>query len=124
MIENKVISILGTEYKIEVVDPEQDEIMKDTGATGYMNGPGKRIAIADTDIHYKYKYFTPDEREIEERNCLRHEIIHAFLYESGLDRNTGVPDGGWASYEEMVDFFAMQMTKMLKAFREAGCAVY
>lgn len=124
MIENKEISILGTEYKIEVVDPEKDEVMKDTGAKGYMDGLGKRIAIADMEAHYKCKYMTAEEMEIEERHCLRHEIIHAFLYESGLDRNTGVPDSGWADHEEMVDFFAMQMPKMIKAFREAGCEVY
>ena len=45
----------------------------------------------------------------------RHEIIHAFLFESGLAENSA-----WAQNEEMVDFFAIQFPKLLKAFETAG----
>ena len=42
-----------------------------------------------------------------EKKILRHEIIHAFLYESGLDINSHDIDQ-WARDEEMVDWMAIQ----------------
>ena len=45
---------------------------------------------------------------------IRHELIHAFLFESGLDA------ASWAMNEEMVDWFALQAPKLMKAFEEAG----
>ena len=47
---------------------------------------------------------------------LRHEIVHAFLYESGLDVSSE-----WARNEEIVDWIALQTPKLQKAFEEAGC---
>lgn len=44
----------------------------------------------------------------------RHEIIHAFLFESGLAENSE-----WAQNEEMVDFFAIQFPKLMEAFKNA-----
>ena len=121
MIEIMELDILGTKYKVTLEDPEDNEIMRETGALGYMDGQGAKIVIADMAAHGKCQYLTAEEMKVEERNCLRHEIIHAFLYESGLDRNAAVPEGGWATHEEMVDFFAMQMPKMIEVFRKAGC---
>lgn len=45
----------------------------------------------------------------------RHEIIHGFLYESGLDTCCD-----WVC-EEMVDWLAIQFPKLQKAFVEAKC---
>ena len=50
-----------------------------------------------------------------QRQVIRHEILHAFLYESGLEGNS------WAINEEMVDWLAIQFPKIEKAFREVGC---
>lgn len=47
----------------------------------------------------------------------RHEIIHAFLEESGLSINTR---DEWARNEEMVDWFALQIPKLVKAFKAVG----
>lgn len=52
-----------------------------------------------------------------EKKILRHEIIHAFLYESGLDINSHDIDQ-WARDEEMVDWMAIQFPKMYKIFAE------
>lgn len=62
------------------------------------------------------------EREAYRKRTLRHELIHAFLNESGLSENASVPaDCGWAKHEEMIDWIAIQFPKMVKAFKEAGC---
>ena len=51
---------------------------------------------------------------------LRHEIIHAFAYESGL---WGDSEGtlAWAQNEEMTDWLAIQFPKMEKVFKECDC---
>ena len=52
-----------------------------------------------------------------QNSVLRHEIIHAFLYESGLDTCTSCT-GNWALNEEMVDWLAIQTPKIFKVFKE------
>ena len=49
------------------------------------------------------------------RKVKRHEIVHAFLFESGLAHSCD-----WAINEEMVDWIAMQAEKLIKAREEAG----
>lgn len=53
------------------------------------------------------------------RSVVRHEITHAFLYESGLNVNSAGCES-WATNEEMVDWFAIQSPKLFRAFKEAG----
>jgi hypothetical protein len=70
------------------------------------------------------KILEPDERSLcdldkYQKEVLRHEIIHAFLYESGLDACAG-PAESWASNEEMVDWFAIQSPKIFRVFQEQG----
>lgn len=51
-----------------------------------------------------------------QRKTLRHEIVHAFLAESGLFNNTYNVEVGWAMNEEMVDWFAIQSPKIFKIY--------
>lgn len=51
-----------------------------------------------------------------EYKIVRHEIVHAFLKESGLDCNSD-----WARNEEIVDWIALQGPKIMAAWTEAGC---
>ena len=48
---------------------------------------------------------------------MRHEILHAFLYESGLRENS-CTSFAWAENEEMIDWFAIQFPKILKIYGE------
>ena len=48
---------------------------------------------------------------------LRHEVLHAFLFESGLSETAGF-SGCWATNEEMVDWFAIQSPKIFEVFSE------
>ena len=50
-----------------------------------------------------------------EKQVIRHELIHAFLFESGLDSCS------WGKNEEIVDWIAVQFLKMQKVFEEVGC---
>lgn len=50
------------------------------------------------------------------RKQTRHEIIHAFLYESGLSFNSN-----WAVNEEMVDWIAIQLPKIVEVCKKLEC---
>lgn len=55
------------------------------------------------------------------KETLRHEIVHAFLYESGLSGSSSKIEGGWATNEEMVDWIAIQANKLIAAWKAADC---
>ena len=66
------------------------------------------------------------ELQIMEKNglkkkTLRHELIHAFLAESGLSANALSNYTSWAENEEMVDWIAIQFPKILEVFKEVDC---
>ena len=54
------------------------------------------------------------------RKCMRHELVHAFLYESGLSIN-GNNAPAWPTNEEMVDWMAIQGPKLYAAWTAAKC---
>ena len=56
----------------------------------------------------------PDPMNMRDLDKIRHELVHAFAYESGLAENSP-----WAFNEEMTDWIAIQFPKMLKAFETA-----
>lgn len=100
------VNILGTYYSIIYKSSDDEDIMFET-CDGYIDYSSKKIVI---------KLFEPREDsfenlEVMENTNLRHEIIHAFIYESGLNLNSE-----WARNEEMVDFFAHQFNKMKNIF--------
>lgn len=112
------VNIIGTEYDIRFVEifPELFSQYNET-ADGLCNPYNRLICIklnSDGDM-------TEEGKEHLLKKSLRHEIIHAFLFESGLSSNTGYCIGAWAEHEEMVDWFAIQFPKILKVFEEVGC---
>lgn len=119
-LANKV-NILGTEYKIRLVKISEIKSLKENGWCALNNRLTKEILIGDpTETEY-FGNLTKREQEIQTKHSLRHEIIHGFLQESGLQDDSHRPDVGWAYNEEMIDFFAIQFPKIQKAFKEAGC---
>lgn len=103
----KNVNILGTEYTIV----QDNSIVRD-GYDGLSEAYGKQILIRD-----KKKMLDDgdNKRQKKERydEVLRHEIIHAFLFESGLD--------SYNHDEQLVNWIAIQFPKMLKAFKDVEC---
>lgn len=105
------VNILGTDYTIYEESESENRLLQ--GCDGYCDWTTKEIVV---------------EREMEGnlgdmnayvRKVLRHEIVHAFLLESGLHECSGESEA-WASNEAMVDWFARQGQKIYAAWREAG----
>ena len=111
LTEPKVIDVLGTDIQILFRKEKDDEKLK--SMVGYFDSSKSLIVV---------KILEPDGYSLGnldryQREILRHEIIHAFLYESGLDGSSGYSEN-WAANEEMVDWFAIQAPKIFKVFRE------
>lgn len=106
------LNILGSEWDVEYRNAEADPILDGRG--GYTDPSVNLIVIAnkqkDDDVL--------DFKEIQKR-YLRHEIIHAFLFESGLGEDFNHPNYGHE--ETMIDWIAIQFPKILEVFKEAGC---
>jgi hypothetical protein len=109
------VNILGTEYTIQRRSEKKDPKLE--GKDGYMDSSTKEIIVEvfeeDSDSKRDLEYYA--------KAVIRHEIIHAFLFESGLDTCSNSHFGGWSENEEMVDWIAIQFPKLQKAFEEVGC---
>lgn len=103
-----MLNILGTYYTIEYIDKDIDSRLKDYNA--FCDYSSKRI-IVDKDMK---DYFDVDDKEKSEQEVIKHEIIHAFLCESGLHSNS-CP---WHC-EEMVDWLALQFDKIKEVIEKA-----
>lgn len=105
------INILGTPY--EVIEQSETENPKLEEADGICEQYSKKIVIGDFFREPRDK-MTVERLEDYRKKVLRHEIIHAFLGESGLRECSS-----WAESEEMVDWWAIQFEKIYQAFVEA-----
>lgn len=98
------IKVLGVDYEIIESNREDDNNLED--ADGYCDFSVKKIVI-DT---FKNRPGSMEDMTEYKKQVIRHELIHAFLHESGLDANS------WAGNEEIVDWIAIQFLKMAEAF--------
>ena len=101
------IDILGTEYQIITQTDRENPKLKE--ADGLCEYYSKKIVLRDIQPMED----TVENLDAYKRKVLRHEIIHAFLGESGLRSNSD-----WAENEEMVDWIAIQLPKIYKVFEK------
>ena len=104
------INILGTEYTVTLATKQSEPRLEN--CDGFCDETTREIIVEN------YKRGLAGNKgklELQEQKNLRHEIVHAFLFESGLAENSD-----WAQNEEMVDWVAKQGPKLIKAWQEAG----
>ena len=110
-MDTRKINILGAEYTLSVCGEDEDSRL--AGCDGFCDETSKELVVDS------YRKHVGDQTckknlQVQIRKNTRHEIIHAFLFESGLAENSE-----WAQNEEMVDFFAIQFPKLMEAFKNA-----
>lgn len=103
------VNILGTEYTISEKKRHKDKRLD--SCDGYTDDSTKKIVVAIIEPDMDSK----QDLDAVRRKIIRHELTHAFLCESGLAENSE-----WAQNEEIVDWIAIQGTKLYKAWQEAG----
>lgn len=112
------IDILGTEYTIEYKDILLDNKLDEL--EGYTDLYKKHIVIGNIEDRDYFKNEPLEKIRIIKNKILRHEIVHAFLFESGLTSNSN-RSYSWAENEEMVDWFAIQSPKIYEVYKELRC---
>lgn len=111
------VNILGTDYEI-VIGNEKDYPYLEQ-VDGFCDASIKRIVVRDCKSDEKNPSTLSDLEEYK-RKVTRHEIIHAYLSESGLQSNFEHANQ-WGHEETMIDWIAIQFPKILKTFEEIGC---
>ena len=112
------INVLGTAYNVRRVDCGEDEYMEKMHFGGYCDATAKEIVILNLKSTDDWKNESDAVIQQKEQETMRHELIHAFLNESGLQRDSMGVDH-WSKNEEMVDWIAIQFPKLLEAFKAA-----
>lgn len=106
-----LINILGSSYSLEFVNADSDDLMKKRDVDGYTDRSSKRIVISNmTESGFD------NVAEIK-KQVIRHEIIHAFLNESGLADNWEHKPMGHE--ETMIDWLSIQFPRIMEAFKAA-----
>lgn len=109
-----IVNILGTYYTIKYRTDNED--VKLINRYGYTDFTTKEIVVCNFES-FKDEQSVSDLMYLQ-KETLRHEIIHAFLSESGLRGSTNQTDA-WALHEEMIDWWALQFPKIYQAFKDA-----
>lgn len=76
------VDVLGTKYEIIESDKVQDDNLEN--ADGYCNFNTKKIVI---DI-FKNLPGSMGDLDSYKKQVIRHEVVHTFLFESGLDASS------------------------------------
>lgn len=93
------IDVLGTQYSVQGVDENDKELGDDLGNCDRFT---QSIKLNQSEL---------EGRDNLKEQTIRHEIIHAFLFESGLAESSCSVES-WAVNEEMVDWFAFMNPKI------------
>lgn len=114
-----IISILGSDWTILYVDYETDRYLKNNELDGYASPLSKQIVVSYSETVPNRSDCSEKEHRLSEKETLRHEIVHAFLFESGLADSSIILNFPWAKNEEMIDWIAVQGPKIYKAWQDA-----
>ena len=101
-----LLNILGTEYELIVANERDYPYMKE--CDGYTDTSVKKLYVKDFTDCQKEESSLKDLTAYAHKVAM-HEIVHAFLYESGLSVNSD-----WATNEELIDWIAIQLPKLSK----------
>lgn len=107
------VKVLGTKYTIWQGTEQEFPLLELYDA--YCDRSNKTIVINIIN-HENCEIANP---EWYFKKTLRHEIEHAFLYESGLDSNVN-NEKGRCHDEQMIDWYAVMHNKLHKAYKKVG----
>lgn len=99
------VKILGTKYKI-FDEATNDDFPLLQNMDGFHDVTKKQIVIAG----FVNELGADQDLEFVKKQVTRHELIHAFMSESGMEE--------WSQNEQLVNWFAIQSPKIFKVFQE------
>ena len=115
------INILGTTYSVIRMNYNEYPDFKEKSCDGQCDSIMKKITLCRIKTFPGYENESDEFCELVEKEVLRHEIVHAFFNESGLQGSSNVFGDAWTKNEEMIDWIALQAPKLMKAMKDADC---
>ena len=112
------VNILGTVYSIEIIGYKDDKAFEKREIVGYCDSTEHKLVVCDLKDHPSFEDETDEYRFKQLKHTIRHETIHAYLSESGLEDNALTYEGPWSRNESMVDYFAIQGPKIFETWNE------
>lgn len=109
------VNILGTTYDILFKTPEEDVHLVE--CDGYCDNSTHQLVIK----WFEWDGMNYNDMLAYSAKVIRHEIVHAFLYQSGLDT---CASKDWARHEEMVDWIAIQIYKIASTAQDTEATFY
>lgn len=110
-------NVLGSTWTFTTLDFKDDEYMLKKNLNGYCNYGKREIVIANLATIPGYEGEPYSSLEKIRKETIRHEVIHCYLFESGL-KDSSLPVEAWAMNEEMIDWFAIQAPKIVATWTE------
>lgn len=114
MQKKQKVNVLGATYSLTITSQNLEPRLADCDE--FCDDTSREIVVED----YSFAHNPLDAKRdltVQTKKVMRHEIVHAFLNESGLRENSP-----WARNEELVDWIAIQGPKLYAAWQKAGCA--
>ena len=111
-MKEKQVTILGEQWILDICPRESYPGLEE--ADGYCDDTLKHMVICDHSTEKPHPQNKGDYKAQIDKN-VRHEMLHAFLFASGL----GICSE-WAENEEMIDWFARQFPKLVEAMKSVG----
>ena len=109
--ETRIVHILGSVWTIKEQSISENPLLEN--CDGYCDWTVREIVVE------REQNGTLGDMGTYIRKVIRHEIVHAFLFESGLYEASASTEA-WAKNEEMVDWIARQGQKIYDAWKEVG----
>ena len=106
------LNILGSKWKLMIVPRSYDPMLIE--CDGFTDRSIRTMFVAEKSLGDINDLRDWDEYQ---KSVRRHEIIHAFFYESGLAQSW--EHSSYNHDETTVDWFAIQFPKMLRVFEKA-----
>ena len=103
------INVLGAKYKISERTEMEDALLSQV--SGYCDNTTREIVLRRISDDKSVR--DCGDQNVVQAKTLRHELAHAFLFESGLEE--------YSRNETLVDWIAEMMPKMVKAMNKANC---
>lgn len=105
------VTILGSPWTVQITTTKCDKLLETRD--GYCDKTSKRIVVCDLEDDCNLDNFIEHRKKV-----LRHELLHAFLFESGLGECFEHKAG---HDETFIDWFAIQSPKFFEVCQYLNC---
>ena len=109
MRTHTTVSVLGEEWDVNI-KAANDELRLTGG--GFCDDTVRELCVKALSQKELEEPDTVKNYAARQRHCAAHEIVHAFLFESGLSADS------WADNEEIVDWIGHNIKRMAKALEQ------